>query len=202
MKRILFSVCCALIVSIGYSPTAAAERPRDLASETRGIFSAKCAGCHGSNLPRPKGRFGYVLDLKRVAANRELIVPSFPDESGLWELVDRGEMPPDDSPSGPLTDEEKEAIRAWITAGAPAEAHLPTEQGAGQSISGMSAPSVERRLGRTMHSSRQKRARCPLRSWTGNQRFARGASLRRGCHSKQVQSHRGSRAEAEDSARE
>jgi hypothetical protein len=71
-------------------------------------------------LPKPKGRFGYVLDLARVAGNREMVVPFMPDESELWELVRRGEMPPVDSPSGPLTGEQKELIRAWIAAGAPA----------------------------------------------------------------------------------
>jgi uncharacterized membrane protein len=60
-----------------------------------------------------------VLDLARVAGNREMVVPFVPDESELWELVRRGEMPPEDSPSGPLTAEQKETIRAWIAAGAP-----------------------------------------------------------------------------------
>jgi mono/diheme cytochrome c family protein/uncharacterized membrane protein len=121
MNRIILSVCCALTAGPCFGPGAvlAAEGQRDLASKTRLIFSARCAGCHGPNLPEPKGRFGYVLDLAQVAANPEKVVPSFPDESELWELVRRGEMPPDDAPTGPLSDEEKEVIRAWIAAGAP-----------------------------------------------------------------------------------
>src|SRR5580765_6336736 len=87
----------------------------------RAVFAAKCTACHGPDLPKPKGRFGYVLDLARVAGNREMVVPFMPDESELWELVRRGEMPPEDSPSGPLTAQAKEAIHAWIKAGAPAE---------------------------------------------------------------------------------
>jgi uncharacterized membrane protein len=90
------------------------------------VFAAKCAACHGPELPKPKGRFGYVLDLARVAGNREMVVPFVPDESELWELVRRGEMPPDDSPSGPLTAGQKETIRAWIAAGASAVASVPT----------------------------------------------------------------------------
>ncbi len=85
------------------------------------MFAAKCTACHGPNLAKPKGRFGYVTDLARVVANREIVVPSAPEESQLWELVRRGEMPPDDSPAGPLSAEQKETIRAWIAAGAPAE---------------------------------------------------------------------------------
>jgi uncharacterized membrane protein len=91
-----------------------------LAAEVRGVFAAKCAGCHGPDLAKPRGRFGYVLDLARVAGNREMVVPFSPSESELWELVHRGEMPPADSPTGPLTAQQKEVIQAWIAAGAPA----------------------------------------------------------------------------------
>jgi uncharacterized membrane protein len=66
-----------------------------------------------------------VLDLARVAGNREMVVPSFPDESELWELVHRGEMPPEESPTGPLSEVEKEIIHAWIKAGAPANPNGP-----------------------------------------------------------------------------
>src|SRR5205807_4133721 len=79
-------------------------------------------GCHGPNLVKPKGRFGYVLDLARVASNREMVVPSSPDESELWELVSKAEMPPPDSPTGPLSSAQKEVIHAWIAAGAPTAA--------------------------------------------------------------------------------
>src|SRR5262249_23562337 len=72
---------------------------RDLASEVRDVFAAKCAGCHGSDLAKPKGRFGYVLDLARVASNPEMVVPFRPSESELWELVQHGEMPPADAPT-------------------------------------------------------------------------------------------------------
>src|SRR6266567_1616920 len=106
MNRIILSVCSALTVSVCSTPAAlpAAERERDLAAQVRSVFSAKCAGCHGPNLAKPKGRFGYVLDLARVGGNREMIVPSFPEESELWELVHRGEMPPEESPTGPLSE--------------------------------------------------------------------------------------------------
>jgi hypothetical protein len=90
-----------------------------LAVEVKAVFTAKCIACHGPNLPRPKGRFGYVLDLARVAGNRELVVPGEPEQSELWELVRRGDMPPADSSAGPLTDDQKATIRAWIAAGAP-----------------------------------------------------------------------------------
>jgi hypothetical protein len=88
----------------------------------RAVFEAKCASCHGAHLAKPRGKFGHVLDLPRVAANPKYVVPSLPDDSPLWKLIDEGEMPPEDARTGALTKEEKELVRAWIDAGAPAPA--------------------------------------------------------------------------------
>src|SRR5437868_15329723 len=106
-RQLAVALCSVIAGSCG--PGAASAG--DLAAEVRSVFAAKCAACHGPDLAKPKGRFGYVLDLSRLAGNRELVVPSAPDESELWELVRRGEMPPEDSPTGPLTAEQKEVIR-------------------------------------------------------------------------------------------
>jgi len=70
-------------------------------------------------LRKPKGRFGYILNLKRLAGDTEKVIPPNPHESELWGLVERNEMPPADSPHGALTNEQKVVIRAWIAAGAP-----------------------------------------------------------------------------------
>jgi mono/diheme cytochrome c family protein len=111
----------AAFAGLGFWVGGAHSTPKvvNLAEEARGVFKAKCAGCHGPDLPRPKGRFGYVLDLRRVAANPEIVIPGRPAESELWALVEHDEMPPPDSPHGPLSPAQKEAIRAWIAAGAP-----------------------------------------------------------------------------------
>jgi hypothetical protein len=125
MSRHRFAIVCIVGVLVGCpEPTRAGDPTsgagRDLASEVRAVFSARCARCHGPTVPRPRGGFGYILDLRRLASNGEKVVPSRPDESELWMLVSNGEMPPPDSPTGPLTAREKEVIRAWIAAGAPA----------------------------------------------------------------------------------
>src|SRR5689334_13838133 len=90
-----------VLIAAGVAPAA------DHAADVRAVFAAKCAACHGPDLSRPKGRFGYVTELARVAANREMVVPGAPDESELWELVRRDEMPPAESPAGPLTSAER-----------------------------------------------------------------------------------------------
>jgi mono/diheme cytochrome c family protein/uncharacterized membrane protein len=122
-----WSIAVVVFIAIASTPESRAveaqppapEPRRDIGVEVRAVFAAKCAGCHGPDLAKPKGRFGYVLDLRRVASNPEMVIPSRPDESELWLLVSEGEMPPPDSPHGPLTEAQKEIIRAWIAAGAP-----------------------------------------------------------------------------------
>jgi len=128
-QALAIGLCCLPL------PVVPAEQDDDVAARALAVFSAKCAGCHGPKLARPRGRFGYVLDLARVAANREMVVPSSPSESELWQLVHRSEMPPADAPAGSLSDGEKEAIRAWIAAGAPSAtaAAAPTEAEVGPS---------------------------------------------------------------------
>jgi hypothetical protein len=130
MNRPVRMALCLLSVGVceAASVQAADAGPggqRDLASEVREVFAAKCGSCHGSHLAKPKGRFGYVLDLARVASNRGMIAPGYPAESPLWDLVRRGKMPPTGAPTGALTTPQKEVIQAWIVAGAPSRAATP-----------------------------------------------------------------------------
>ncbi len=85
------------------------------------IFKAKCLDCHGPDLPRPKGKFGYVLDLKRVVENPDYVVKGDPENSDLYTLIRDDEMPGEDADVPPLTDQEKAIVKRWIEIGAPAE---------------------------------------------------------------------------------
>lgn len=141
-----FALVC-LVAACG--PIHAASPPgRDLGTEVRDLFAAKCAACHGTELAKPKGRFGYVTDLRRVAANPEMVVPGRPDESELWELVRRDEMPPADSRTGPLTAEQKDVVRAWIAAGAPDAVSAPAGQAADEPAPPSAAGRTLRWLGK------------------------------------------------------
>lgn len=120
--RFLGAVALAALVA----SSVAAQSP-DPGTAARQVFAARCTGCHGPDLPHPKGRFGYILDLRRVADNPEMVIPGQPDESELWALVKHGDMPPPDSPRGPLSATEKEVVRAWIAAGAPDASSPPPE---------------------------------------------------------------------------
>ena len=120
MKHLLL---CALFVltARAHGAAAAGSSPEGvkLAEQVREIFEAKCLDCHGPELPRPKGKFGYVLDLKRMAENPEYVTRGVPEKSELYLLVRDDEMPGEDANVPPLTLEEKEAVRRWVELGAP-----------------------------------------------------------------------------------
>ena len=98
------------------------DKALDLAGNVHVIFEHKCNECHGSQLKKPEGKFGYVLDLKRMADNEDYVIRGKPQKSELFRLVNEGEMPPDDHPkTPPLTGDEKDVVRRWIQAGAPHE---------------------------------------------------------------------------------
>lgn len=117
--------CLALFAQPGTTSTAPAADAHIAADAAFDAIVAKCADCHGPQLRRPKGKFGYITDLARVAANAEYVIPGSPEESEFWLTIDAGEMPPDDADSGPLTAAEKDAIYTWIKLGAAAPSKSP-----------------------------------------------------------------------------
>jgi hypothetical protein len=123
MRKWWFSLGVCITMCIGFQSEMPPIRPRpqarDYGKEVHAIFATKCASCHGPDLKRPEGRFGYVLDLARIASNPELVIPGHPSESELWALIEHDEMPPPDSPYGTLTPGQKKVIRDWIDEGAP-----------------------------------------------------------------------------------
>jgi len=110
--------CLALLAQPGNVPAPSVTDPHTAADAALDAIVAKCVDCHGPQLRRPKGKFGYITDLARVAANEEYVIPGSPVESEFWLTIDAGEMPPDDADSGPLTTAEKDAIYTWIKLGA------------------------------------------------------------------------------------
>jgi len=125
-------ICRVLLVSFALAAQApGAAEPKEeqiaVAERVREIFEAKCLDCHGPELPRPKGKFGYVLDLKRMAENPDYVVKGKPEASELYIMVRDDEMPGEDANVPPLTPEEKATVRRWIEIGAPAGPRLDRE---------------------------------------------------------------------------
>ena len=94
------------------SPDSPAVQVAPADEVVRAVLSAHCASCHGPQREKPRGDFGYVLDLNRLAAEPALVRPGHPDQSELWQLIHDGDMPPASSPrlSGP----EQYIIENWI----------------------------------------------------------------------------------------
>jgi WD40 repeat protein len=86
-----------------------------LAVNARAVLAAYCANCHAGG--KTKGGFGYTLDRERLVA-RQKVVPGKPDESELYDLVRKGEMPPAGTARRP-TPADVEGLKQWIEAGAP-----------------------------------------------------------------------------------
>jgi uncharacterized membrane protein len=91
----------------------------DLGDRVRVIFQGRCVGCHGPDVSKPKGKFGFVTDLARVA--EKYGGGGSLDDSDLWGYLTGAPklMPPPESESGPLTAEEMAIVRWWLTAGTP-----------------------------------------------------------------------------------
>lgn len=141
--RVLF-----FITALAVCASARAQDDAALAAEALAAFEAKCTQCHGPQLERPKGRFGFVTDLTRLAADPDFIVPGQPQDSYLWTQIADGQMPPAKARNGPLTTPQRDAILAWIKAGAPTP---PTTVVSGAGPTGApvsSGPSQERASGR------------------------------------------------------
>jgi uncharacterized membrane protein len=120
-------ILLALASPLLASGDAGAEGVKD-AVKVREIFEAKCVDCHGPELPRPKGKFGYVLDLKRVADNPDYIERGKPDKSDLYQMVFKDEMPGEDANVPPLTKDEKEIVKRWIELGCPEAPSIAGEE--------------------------------------------------------------------------
>ncbi len=113
----------AFILPLVVSLLTAQEDPGSKVSErVRALFQHKCSECHGDDLTKPKGRFGFATDLGRVATR--YVKPGDADESELWWFLigDQELMPPLKAENGPLSVEELALVRWWIESGAAAPA--------------------------------------------------------------------------------
>ena len=91
-----------------------------LEGKVRALFEESCASCHdAAQRPKPKGDFGHILDLPRLARDRDFIVAGFPERSELYRYMtstDEEEvMPPVKSEAHRPTVEEIKLVADWIT---------------------------------------------------------------------------------------
>jgi len=78
------------------------------------LLRTRCLECHSRRKRLGKLNLESPLGIARGGENGDAVVPGDLDLSLLWHRVNDDEMPP----KAPLTDDEKELLRAWIVSGA------------------------------------------------------------------------------------
>jgi hypothetical protein len=122
MKPVRLVACLPAVLLA--APARAADPPVDFARDVRPILSHHCFGCHG---PDEKARqAGLRLDIRDVAIRKKAIVPHDTKASKLVSrIIDPDEdrvMPPPES-KRPLSDRQKQILRAWVEQGATYAQH-------------------------------------------------------------------------------
>ena len=118
--------CPPLVATVIASVAMAAlgAEPPSFDRDVRPILKAACTQCHGEEEPLSGGvdlRLRRFMD-RPGESGTPLLVPGRPDESLLVRMIESGEMPKE----GKRLDPAKAAIvRAWVAAGAVADAPEP-----------------------------------------------------------------------------
>ena len=97
----------------------------DFHRDIRPLLRNRCVKCHGPLKPAGNLNLSLPSALARGGESGPAIVPGQPEESRLWQLVEREEMPE----GAPLPPAEKELLKRWIAGGAPGLSQ-PAEAGA------------------------------------------------------------------------
>jgi len=124
MRRIPCFRALVMLVVLAAARAAVGAEPPSFDRDVRPILKAACTQCHGEEEPLAGG---VDLRLRRFMdtpgeSGEPLIVSGKPDESLLVRMIESGEMPKE----GKRLDPAKAAvIRAWIAAGATADAPEP-----------------------------------------------------------------------------
>ena len=96
----------------------------DFDRQIKPILADNCFACHG--IDEEARQAGLRLDQRESAIEFGAIVPGDPDESSLLDRVQTDDvdlvMPPPDSHKS-LTEEQKQLLQQWITAGAEYQQH-------------------------------------------------------------------------------
>ena len=80
------------------------------------ILDAKCKRCHDPKTKEAELDLSTPQGIRRGGESGRIVQAGEPSESLLFEMIDAGEMPPEEK--DPLSKDERETIRKWIAAGA------------------------------------------------------------------------------------
>ena len=85
-------------------------------TDIRPLFAAKCFRCHGPEVQKGELALNSKERLLKGGEGGEILVAGKPEESRLYELVLKGEMPNDKK--NPFTEKETDLLKRWIEGGA------------------------------------------------------------------------------------
>ena len=124
-RHSILPLTVALISAVALTPvTASAFQPANFNRDIRPILAENCFYCHGQDAAKRQAELRF--DLRDSAISRGAVVPRNPDASTLIERIHSTDpdsvMPPPDS-GRLLSDQQKQLLRQWISAGAEYEPH-------------------------------------------------------------------------------
>jgi cytochrome c553 len=101
----------------------AADTPADLGRQALAVLRARCVECHGRDKGKARLDLSSPEGIARGSRKGAVVHPGKPDESLLWQMVQKGKMPPEE----PLPEKERQVLRHWIESGAPGLAAVKVE---------------------------------------------------------------------------
>ncbi len=116
--RIIGSVLLSAVLAVALPTVRGGEVPAHpgLEQDILPLLKARCQKCHGPLKPKGKLNLSSARSLARGGESGPAVVPGNLDESLLWDLVSKDEMPP--RPGEALSSDEKSLFRRWIEQGA------------------------------------------------------------------------------------
>ncbi|MFM7072367.1 MAG: PSD1 and planctomycete cytochrome C domain-containing protein, partial [Planctomycetota bacterium] len=118
-SAVAFAVMTSIVLAVVAVPASnllAADRDvPDFDGDVRPLLKNRCVKCHGPLQQHGKLNLSVPAAIARGGASGAVVVPGQPQNSRLWQLVERDEMPE----GAPLSAEEKDLLKRWIAAGAP-----------------------------------------------------------------------------------
>ena len=110
-----FQLVSALLALCVPAIHASAEDVPDFNRDIRPLFRDHCVKCHGPLRQEAKLNLSVPAGIARGGESGAVIVPGRTQDSRLWQLVERNEMPD----GAPLSADKKDVLKRWIAAGAP-----------------------------------------------------------------------------------
>jgi cytochrome c553 len=103
------------LLSAGRAADPPAPTPSNLGRQALAVLRTHCGECHGAEKGKARLDLSSPEGIARGSRKGAVVHPGKPDESLLWQMVQKGKMPPEE----PLPEKDRQVLRHWIESGAP-----------------------------------------------------------------------------------